>query len=55
MIVFSSKPSFPAAPDTPLECLKESRGGRAKINRVLDEIVHGSTGERHELAEEVVN
>ena len=37
-------------PDTPLECLKESRGGRAKINRVLDEIVHGSTGERHELA-----
>lgn len=34
-------------PDTPLDCLKESRGGRAKINQVLEEI---SKGNRHELA-----
>ena len=34
-------------PDTPLECLKESNGGRAKINKIHDEIV--GTGGRHEL------
>ena len=33
--------------DTPLDCLRESRGGRAKINKIHDEIV-GTQG-RHEL------
>ena len=34
-------------PETPLDCLKESRGGRVKMDHVLVEI---SKGNRHELA-----
>ena len=34
-------------PDTPLDCLKETHGGRARVNQVLEEI---SKGNRHELA-----